>query len=199
MAMKQWQEMKSRSQIESRNKSSENVLSRSTSSYNSIKHVSSENSAPKIQEEPEDKVTEDSQLQVVLTPRSGKEEEEEEEIEDEEEPETDKVEQSVPIHAKNSLSSVKTTSKKPKKVKSKKKSPIIRMNDEQVRASLIYAAKAKRKKLHGRLKNSNSKSTIVTRDSNFSDKKTDRKKFRRQKSKQNLVIIIKKKKLIDRF
>ncbi|XP_058799870.1 LOW QUALITY PROTEIN: uncharacterized protein LOC131669178 [Phymastichus coffea] len=217
MTMKQWRELRSRSQMETCNKS-ENGLSRSTSSYNSAKNMSSENFARKVNDDDDDgdddgdgdgdgddddnddddndddddgedeecdepakvkeKTRDDSRLHVVLTPRTPKEEQQREQ----EQEETDPPAEVAAVRAKNSLSSVKTTSKKPRKMKSRKKSQVVRMSDEQLRASLIYSAKAKRKKLHGRLRNSNSKSTIATRDTDFSDKKLERKKLKRQKS-----------------
>ncbi|KAJ8673626.1 hypothetical protein QAD02_004888 [Eretmocerus hayati] len=53
----------------------------------------------------------------------------------------------------------------------------------------IPTTPAKRKKLHGRLRNSNSKSTVTTRDTSFSEtRKTERKKLKRHKSLDTISV-----------
>lgn len=112
----------------------------------------------------------DNEVQVVLTPRSQKEVLNQD------------VVPNLKIRTGESLESIKTNKRAKKFSKSKKKPNITKTNEEPLKTSLIYSAKTKRKKFHGRLKNSNSKSTVATRESNFSDKKPDRRKFKRQKS-----------------
>ncbi|XP_016845350.1 uncharacterized protein LOC100123501 isoform X2 [Nasonia vitripennis] len=74
-----------------------------------------------------------------------------------------------------SLDSIKTNKRTKKVLRSKRKQQV---SDDMLKTSLIYTAPTRKKKMHGRLKNSNSKSTIATRETRFSD----RRRFRRQKS-----------------
>ncbi|OXU26007.1 hypothetical protein TSAR_009311 [Trichomalopsis sarcophagae] len=74
-----------------------------------------------------------------------------------------------------SLDSIKTNKRTKKVPRLKRKQQV---SDDMLRTSLIYTAPTRKKKMHGRLKHSNSKSTIATRETSFSD----RRRFRRQKS-----------------
>lgn len=98
------------------------------------------------------------------------------------------------INKMKSFESVKTNKRPRKHVKSKKKQRSFNVannkDDETSKLSVNNSAKKKKKKVfQGRLKNSNSKSTIMTKDT--SDKKTinNNRKMKRQKSYNTLLYI----------
>ncbi|XP_023245279.1 uncharacterized protein LOC106640769 [Copidosoma floridanum] len=88
-----------------------------------------------------------------------------------------------------SAESVKKRLKKTIKPK-KKPAPMKKPAEDLARQTRIYTAKAKRKKLHGRLRNSNSKSTVITRDTIMTDARGLRmRKTKRQKSIDALSVV----------
>jgi hypothetical protein len=111
-------------------------------------------------------------LQIVLTPGSQKKDM----------PSKNLIIPNLQIDAEESLENVKLNKQGKKALKSKKKLNSHRIIDEPLKTSLINTGKKKRKKFHGRLKTYNSKSTVTTRETNFSDKKINRGKFKKQKS-----------------
>lgn len=146
------------------------------------KSVSSIGSSLEVTESKQsiDNNEEQNQVQVVLTPRSQNTElmttprsqnnnNNDEAV----------VVPSLDIKSGVSLDSIKTNKRTKKGLRSKRKHQV---SDDMMRTSLIYTAPTRRKKIHGRLKNSNSKSTIATRETSFSDKR----RFRRQKSKLSI-------------
>ncbi|XP_011498663.1 PREDICTED: LOW QUALITY PROTEIN: uncharacterized protein LOC105362851 [Ceratosolen solmsi marchali] len=122
---------------------------------------------------------EENQVQIVLTPRS----------------QTDDVQShnsniaNIQLDVEKSLENIKSKYKHGKKVWKLKKKISRSTIDESVKALFINIGKRKRKKFHGRLKTSNSKSTVTTRETNISDKKTDRRKFKKQKSLDTISVL----------